>query len=266
MQEDFANGVILWTSGTGAHALWGEFFSKWRDNDTGGNWQAGFPTSDIHDSTTGTGQLANFQTAVIISHPTRGTHIVYGDVFVKYQAEGLESGWLGFPLTDVVTVADGKTKYVEFERSQIYWDAKRGAYTLQYSLHFDRDTLSVGDGGGGNMHLTVTPDGTYHFWGHFYGYDSVPAASFVLSSTASEIGLVFASDGFGENGDFDFWGRDEIIEDNYIDIQAPTTLITSATSESDGGSIGPGMSACANWRKSCFKVLTPLDGNPNFNY
>ncbi len=277
MQEDFANGVILWTSGTGAHALWGEFFSKWRDNDTGGNWQAGFPTSDIHDSTTGTGQLAIFQNAVIVSHPTRGTHIVYGDTFIKYQAEGLESGWLGFPISDVTPHAHNFPTTTNFEGGWIY-STPGDTYTLVHMLQYDVNALTFPDVGlhgvsvSGNEHLSVFPDGTWRLRIHLHNgsalYSFRVSVGMVIAAPAPGEGHIFTDEEILVDNyvDLDIGGRDYGLYTDYRYLQSAVGLSRWVTTTDGAGSLYDGNNGfdtiCRNWGTTCRPVFQRLSVGP----
>ena len=58
-----------------------------------------------------------------------GTHAVYGPPFEKYKSLGAEQGKLGFPVTDVLTTADGGTQTL-FRHGYILGD-KSGAVTAE---------------------------------------------------------------------------------------------------------------------------------------
>ena len=127
----FQNGAIIWSPGTGAHAVYGAIYESYRA--TGGEaGPLGLPTSG--EFTAGRGARAvNFQRGVILWTAGTGANPVYGAIFSTYRAHGFERGVLGLPRTPEFTGARG-ARVQNYENGQIIWSPATGANAVYGSI------------------------------------------------------------------------------------------------------------------------------------
>ncbi|RBY91754.1 hypothetical protein DQ244_10735 [Blastococcus sp. TBT05-19] len=127
----FQNGSVYWSSGTGAHVVSGAVRDRW----AAAGWEAGslgFPTTDVQ-SLAGGGRFAHFQGGSIYWTQATGARVLSGAVLDRWAATGWENGILGYPTTDVGTLADGG-RYAHFQRGSIYWTQATGARYLPVAI------------------------------------------------------------------------------------------------------------------------------------
>jgi hypothetical protein len=87
-------------------ALWGPILQKYAD--MGWEYGAGYPTWDVHSTSSGTGQACDFMQGIvpttIMFCPQDGAHPVSGAILQTYAAQGWETG-VGYPMEDPFHVA-----------------------------------------------------------------------------------------------------------------------------------------------------------------
>ncbi len=117
--QEFQNGMIGWTPTTGAYAISGPIYGRWKEL---GNSTTGFPITDIKRTTSGTTRVS-FQKMLIVDSRF-GAHFVKGKILEKYEDEGAEKGFLGAPTTD--ELAKGKGNYVSYFSSGAIGHSRAG--------------------------------------------------------------------------------------------------------------------------------------------
>jgi uncharacterized protein with LGFP repeats len=124
--QDFVNGAIYWSSGTGAHAVLGSIWQKYRE--MGGPAGAlGFPVTDELPAADGVGRYNHFSRAASVYwSPSTRAHAVVGAIRVKWAQLGWEKG-LGYPRTDEYSVTGGRRQ--DFQRGRLTWNSRTGAVT-----------------------------------------------------------------------------------------------------------------------------------------
>jgi uncharacterized protein with LGFP repeats len=92
------------------------------------------------------GRVRLYANGGIYSSKAAGTHAVYGPAFDKYKSLGAEKGKLGFPVTDVLTTADGGTQTL-FRHGYVLVD-KAGAASADVTpkATFTADSVTYTDG------------------------------------------------------------------------------------------------------------------------
>lgn len=120
--------IAYWTPQTPAAAVVGENLKKY--SHIGYEKSVlGYPVTNevkIRDS----GTYQRFQRGNMYYTPRYGSKLVYGSIFTKWGELEYEKGPLGYPITDEVTVTEGKGAYSEFELGIIYWSAKTGSHEV----------------------------------------------------------------------------------------------------------------------------------------
>ena len=126
----FQRGSIYWTQATGAHAVSGAIGQLW--NSFGGlTWGWGVPTTDELRTPDGLGRFNHFSGgAAIYWTQATGAHAVQGAIRHRWAAMGWETGPLGYPTSDELVAADGRTRYTTFQRGAIYWTPEGGAHAV----------------------------------------------------------------------------------------------------------------------------------------
>jgi hypothetical protein len=127
----YDNGSIYWTPGTGAHAVYGLIWNKWKDLgfEKGPN---GYPQTDEADTQSKRGRNNDFQNGTIIwLAGTNEAFCVYGDIYAKWGQLKWDIGELGFPTTDETPTPNGVGRYNHFEHGSIYWTPETGAHVVK---------------------------------------------------------------------------------------------------------------------------------------
>lgn len=117
----YVNGMILWSSDTGAHAVKGKFRATFREaGGVGGN--LGLPTTEQQrrDSLPNNGRRQRFVTGTIYLNPSqRATHALWDQFDRRYRRMDEASSACGYPTSSVV--GDAATKTVTFQNGSMTW-------------------------------------------------------------------------------------------------------------------------------------------------
>ncbi|SCQ57919.1 Large surface protein A [Propionibacterium freudenreichii] len=125
----FQNGWIYWSEPNGAHWLHGATLAEYQAI-AGTNSYLGFPTSDERSAAGGTVQ--DFEHGKIYWNPSTGAHAVHGAVLTEFGNNGAEGGWLGYPTTDELLLAEGVVQH--FQGGNVYWNASTGAHVVRGTI------------------------------------------------------------------------------------------------------------------------------------
>ncbi|GAB4081155.1 hypothetical protein [Modestobacter muralis] len=131
--QDFANGAIVWSSATGAHALTNdEVLTEWVE------WGAvegdlGYPTRDTFCGLAGGGCGQHFTGGSVYWSPASGAVAVYDVVRDVWSAQGWETGPLGYPTSDVECGLDWDACLQHFQRGTVY-DSPAGTFAVSGSI------------------------------------------------------------------------------------------------------------------------------------
>jgi len=101
----FQGGSIYYHPGSGAHVVYGLIRDKWASL----GWETsdlGYPISDELAAANG-GRYSEFQGGRIYYHPTYGTHVVKGKIYINWADKGAEGGTYGYPISDPYQVKVG---------------------------------------------------------------------------------------------------------------------------------------------------------------
>ncbi|MCT3010633.1 hypothetical protein EFN05_00915, partial [Propionibacterium freudenreichii] len=125
----FQNGWIYWSEPNGAHWLHGATLAEYQAI-AGTNSYLGFPTSDERSAAGGTVQ--DFEHGKIYWNASAGAHAVHGAVLTEFGNNGAEGGWLGYPTTDELLLAEGVVQH--FQGGNVYWNASTGAHVVRGTI------------------------------------------------------------------------------------------------------------------------------------
>jgi hypothetical protein len=145
----YQHGSIYWSQATGAHEVHGLIRQKWASM----GWEnsfLGFPTSD---ETVGSanGRFNNFEGGAIYWSPATPAHEVHGLILEHYRKLGADKSFLGYPVSDELSLGANQARISNFQHGQIAWSPALGAATSATSY-----VPSSASGGAPG----VTPQGT----------------------------------------------------------------------------------------------------------
>jgi SpoIID/LytB domain protein len=124
--QNFSHGRILWSATTGAKDLKGPILKAYRGYG-GPSSVLGWPATGMM-AAPDDGHKARFQQGKIYSKVKTGAHVLYGRVMRRWDREGAASSWLGYPTTNVQTIAKGMR--CTFEGGRIVWDKTTHQFTV----------------------------------------------------------------------------------------------------------------------------------------
>jgi len=124
-QSEFASGAILWSPSTGARAVYGAIYAKYKQwNGPAG--YCGMPAGGEYAGSSGRGQ--DFQKCVLTYHESYGAFVTYGSIMLKYKELGGPKGSLGPAIADEADAAGVPgARESRFKSGRIYWSASTGA-------------------------------------------------------------------------------------------------------------------------------------------
>ena len=118
--QDFQNGQVHWSPGSGAHATRGAIRDEWRA--TGWeNGPLGYPTTNEICGLRNGGCYQTYQDGSIHWTSAAGAHATHGAIGERWASQNWEQGPLGYPTSD--EIATGTGSYQMFEGGAIIWTA-----------------------------------------------------------------------------------------------------------------------------------------------
>lgn len=122
LAQDFRNGRIYFTSGTGAQPVAGRIAGAYM-NTGAAVGPLGFPRTPELGTPDGRGRFNHFQNGSIYWTPQTGAHPVSGDILAEWSAQGWEGGPLGYPTADEIATPGKPGKVQGFEIGAMYSSA-----------------------------------------------------------------------------------------------------------------------------------------------
>lgn len=120
--QQFQGGRIYRTpvlEGYQVASINGLILDKWLEMG-GPNSELGFPIADEAKTTDGIGRFSTFQNGTIYWHPTTGAHPVMAHTSVVWDRHGKETGWLGYPVADEVSLEETFSRKQSFQGGHVY--------------------------------------------------------------------------------------------------------------------------------------------------
>lgn len=113
--QNFEGGQIIWSTGTGANAVYGAIAAAYASM----GWEGGVLGLPLTDEFAGRGgaRVNRFQGGIIIWKANTGAFAVRGSILAEYGRQGYEGGSLGAPIGDELNVPGGWTQ--DFESGRI---------------------------------------------------------------------------------------------------------------------------------------------------
>ena len=131
--QNFQNGQIHWSPGSGAHATRGAIRDEWRA--TGWeNGPLGYPTTDEVCGLRNGGCYQNFENGSINWTSTTGAHALHGAIRDEWGRTGWENGPLGYPTTDEVCGLRNGGCYQTYQDGSIHWTSATGAHATHGAI------------------------------------------------------------------------------------------------------------------------------------
>jgi uncharacterized protein with LGFP repeats len=165
--QQFANGSIYWTAGTGAHSVVGNFRDTWAS----WGWEAGslgYPTTDTICGMRMGGCGQQFQGGSIYGTSYTGPHVVLGAYRDKWSSWGWEAGSLGYPTSDTSCGMRNGGCGQQFEGGSIYSSWSTGTHVVLASMR-----------------------GRWASWGWEAGFLGYPTTDTICGMTAGGCGQQF---------------------------------------------------------------------------
>jgi hypothetical protein len=129
----YQGGMIVDT-GAVAYAVYGAIYQKYvalgREKGFLGN-----PLSDETGTADGAGRFSRFANGVIYWTPATGAHEVHGAILAYWSSLGAERSFLGYPITDELSLPDGSGRYSNFQKGQVAWSPVLGAAVSSTSFN-----------------------------------------------------------------------------------------------------------------------------------
>ncbi|MET3957386.1 esterase [Prescottella equi] len=122
LAQDFRNGRIYFTSGTGAQPVAGRIAGAYMNTGAAAG-PLGFPRTPELGTPDGRGRFNHFQNGSIYWTPQTGAHPVSGGILAEWSAQGWEGGPLGYPTADEIATPGKPGKVQGFEIGAMYSSA-----------------------------------------------------------------------------------------------------------------------------------------------
>ncbi len=126
--NDFQNGSIFWTAGTGAFAVQGSIRATWSGlgRETG---PLGYPLTHESVAPDRRGRYNHFTGGSVYWSPETGAREVRGAIRQRWASMGWETSALGYPISNEYAVAGGRRS--DFQGGSILFDSATGATTVR---------------------------------------------------------------------------------------------------------------------------------------
>jgi uncharacterized protein with LGFP repeats len=155
---NYQGGRIWWTSATGASAM--SSFVLERYAAFGGPTLLGYPKGALVRGLTDGGWIQLFQKGCMVDSASTATHSVHNYAWSAWVATGRETGLLGFPTAERVTLARGSTQ--SFQRGGLWGLTSRPMFAVWGSVLQGWVAAGGADGSYGfpTAHVVTNPDGS----------------------------------------------------------------------------------------------------------
>jgi aldose sugar dehydrogenase len=133
--QNFTEGAIYWKGDTGAHAIYGDIYNKWKELGLE-HGAFGYPITNVEPTPQKDGSFVAFEGgaaiggAAIYWSPLTGAHEIHGGIYEKWKSMGLERSFLGYPITDERPLSEGKGAISYFQGGAIMWTQETGAFVI----------------------------------------------------------------------------------------------------------------------------------------
>ena len=133
--QNFTEGAIYWKRDTGAREVHGAIYNKWKELGLERS-DFGYPITNIEPTPQKDGSFVAFEGgaaiggAAIYWSPLTGAHEIHGGIYEKWKSMGLERSFLGYPITDEMSLLEGKGAVSYFQGGAIMWTPETGPFVI----------------------------------------------------------------------------------------------------------------------------------------
>lgn len=133
---DYQGGTIYWSTTAGAHSLSGDILQLYRAQG-GPQSGIGFPITDEASTIDGVCRFTNFEhSGAIYWTAEDGAHLIYGEIYKKWIAQGGEMSGIGYPITNEALTTDGVCSFNVFKHNgAIYYTPALGAFLIYGEIY-----------------------------------------------------------------------------------------------------------------------------------
>lgn len=186
-QRSYENGIIVWTTTTGAHGVHGSVLDTWRGTGSE-NGPLGYPVTELSCTLDHGGCYQRFQYGSVVSGSVWGTHGIKGAIGAKWNETGQTRGYLGFPVSDELCGMIHGGCLQSFGSGRIAWSPATGAHAVHHEINSRWESEGDVDGSlGYPVSEQEITDGTIvqHFQGGAIVYTAANS-SFVVGGSVYE--------------------------------------------------------------------------------
>ena len=143
--QDFENGSLYWTAGTGAHFVRNVIRQRWGTTGWEAGW-LGYPTTDEVCGLRDGGCFNHFEGGSVYSSTPGGVHAVNLVIRGKWETAGWEAGTLGYPVNEAICGLVGGGCLQDFQGGRVYWSAASGAAFTRGTVQAAWEATGAQDG------------------------------------------------------------------------------------------------------------------------
>jgi uncharacterized protein with LGFP repeats len=149
----FGAGSIWWSPATGAHAVNYVMHLRWQAM----GWEAGalgYPVGDVSCGGASYGCSVTFQGGSLYWSPAGGARFVRAAILQRWAANGAQTAWLGYPISDEACTLPGGGCFNSFQGGDVLSSPTTGAHTLVGGMR--KAWADAGGAGAWGMPVTDT--------------------------------------------------------------------------------------------------------------
>ncbi|CCH86005.1 Conserved protein of unknown function with LGFP domains [Modestobacter italicus] len=132
--RSFANGQVLWSPRTGAHAVTGAVWGRWAST-FGETGPLGYPIAEATCALRNGGCSQEFTTGSVVWSEASGARTILGPIRAAWLAAGGQDGALGYPTTSDTCSLSGNGCFQFFEGGSVYWSVASGAHITRGAIY-----------------------------------------------------------------------------------------------------------------------------------
>ncbi|MBK9791738.1 MAG: hypothetical protein IPP60_01195 [Sphingobacteriales bacterium] len=132
--QEYDGGLIYWSVNARNNFEAFEVHGKIREKYASLGWETSFllfPTTDQTPTRSSRGFQNEFEGGIIMHKSgSADAFEVHGQIYNLYKQYGYDTGSLGFPISDEMSISGSDCKYSNFEGGTIYWTPATGAHVI----------------------------------------------------------------------------------------------------------------------------------------
>lgn len=172
---EFRHGVLMWSSSTGAHTVWGlaaRRYDKLRRHHS----YLGYPVADTQPTDDGRGFISRFRGGAIVATPDGAARDMNATLLAYWTERGSVTGPLGYPTSEAQPLGAGNAAQTWFEGGVVFTGGASGCHAVMPPILATYE--SVGGASGrlgmptGDLEPTGKTTSTQSFQGGTITYDA----------------------------------------------------------------------------------------------